>query len=112
MPVDTYALAGRSEPSLNLAGMRMPRKRMSERASRSNLRSRAPSPCVPALNFAPEGQAIGSERLTLQAGTNTVTVRAKIESPGATLVEGTLTAAAEELVDLLARFRYKSQGHC
>ena len=98
VPVDTYALAGRSEPSLNLAGMRMPSQAYVGESFPIEFEIESPESVRASLELRAEGQAIGSERLTLQAGTNTVTVRAKIESPGATLVEGTLTAAAEELV--------------
>ena len=98
VPVDTFALAGRAEPSLHIAGMRIPSQAYVGESFPIEFEIESPESVRVNLELRAEGQVIGSERLALQAGTSTVLVRAKIESAGATLVEGTLTTASEERV--------------
>ena len=98
VPVDTYALAGRAEPRLHLAGMRMPSQAYVGESFPIEFEIESPDAVRANLELRADGQLIGSERLALQAGTSVIVARAKIESPGATLVEGQLTSAAEDEV--------------
>ena len=96
VPVDTYALEGRAEPRLRLAGMRMPSQAYVGESFPIEFEIESPGSVRASLELRADGQLIGSERVALQAGTSAIVARANLESPGATLVEGKLTTAAEE----------------
>ncbi|MCY4189251.1 MAG: VWA domain-containing protein [Bryobacterales bacterium] len=98
VPIDTYALAGRAVPSLHLGGMRMPSQAHVGEGFPIEFEIESLAPAHASLDLRADGQLIGSERLALQAGRNTVAARAKIDSPGASLVEGVLTTSAGERV--------------
>ncbi len=96
--VDTVALPGRSEPLLRLRGLRMPRHAFAGERFPIEFDVESPEPQVARLELLAEGRAIGEEAVRLPAGASTVTARARIETPGATLVEGRLgTAGAGQL---------------
>lgn len=92
VPIDTVSLAGRPQPQLRLAGLRMPRQAFVGERFPIEVDVESPEPVQARLDLEAEGQRIGSQAVELAAGRNTVTARARIESPGATLVEGVLTA--------------------
>ena len=92
VPIDTVSLAGRPEPQLRLAGLRLPYQAFVGERFPIEFDVDSPEPVQARLELRAEGKAIGGESMRLPSGLSTVTARARIESPGATLVEGTLAA--------------------
>lgn len=91
--VDTVALPGRPEPDLRLAGVRLPLRAFAGERFPIELDVESPAGLDAALELRAEGRPIGEESVVLPTGRSAVTVRARIETPGATLVEGRLSAA-------------------
>ena len=92
VPIDTVSLAGRPEPGLRLAGLRLPRRSFVGERFPIEFDVDSGERVQAELELRAEGRSIGGETLQLAAGRSTVTARASIESPGATLVEGVLSA--------------------
>ena len=92
VPIDTVALSGRSQPDLRLAGLRLPRRAFVGERFPIEFDVDSPEPVQARLELRAEGKAIGGESMQLPMGRTTVTARATIKSPGATLVEGLLSA--------------------
>ena len=92
VPIDIVALDGRAAPRLHLAGLRVPRQAFEGERFPIELEIDSPEPLQARLELQAEGRPIGSETVRIPAGRSTVTARARIESPGATLVEGRLAA--------------------
>ncbi len=93
VPVDTVALKGRTEPELRMAGLRLPRHAFAGEQFPVEFEVDSPGNAETRLELFAEGRPIGSDTILLAAGRNTVTARASIESPGATLLEGILRGA-------------------
>ncbi len=93
VPVDTVVLDGRPEPELGLAGLRLPRQAFVGERFPIEFEVDSPQAAEARLELLAEGRPIGSDTIRLSEGRNTVTARARIESPGATLVEGMLSGA-------------------
>ena len=91
VPIDTITLAGRPEPQLHLAGVRVPSQAFVGEKFPIEFEVNSPTASKARLELSAEGQPIGGQSLDLPAGRSTVLARARIESPGATLVEGQLT---------------------
>ena len=92
--IDTVALAGRPEPRLRLAGLRVPRQAFVGERFPIEFEVDSPEPLRARLELRAEGSPIGGESVELPRGRSSVTARARIESPGATLVEGLLRAGS------------------
>lgn len=95
VPVDTVALEGRPEPSLRVAAVRVPPQAFVGERFPIEFEVESPAPVRASLALRAEGVPIGGQELQLAQGRSAVTVRARIETPGATLVEGLLAADAE-----------------
>ena len=93
VPVDTVALQGRSEPQLRVAGLRLPRQAFTGEQFPIEFDVESPEAAEARLELRAEGRPIGSDTIRLSRGRNSVTARARIDSPGATLVEGILSGA-------------------
>ncbi len=98
VPVDTVALAGRADPDLRVAGLRLPRHAFAGERFPIEFEVEAPAAAETRLELFAESHPIGSDMVLLAEGRNTVTARASIESPGATLVEGVLSGAGPAAV--------------
>ena len=92
--IDTVALPGRPEPQLHLAGLRVPSQAFVSERFPIEFEVDSPEALDARLELRAEGRAIGGEDVRLPRGRSTVTARARIETPGATLVEGLLRAGA------------------
>lgn len=92
VPIDTVPLAGRPEPQLRLAGLRVPHQAFVGEQFPIEFDVDSPEAVEARLELRAEGKLIGGESMSLPGGRSTVTARARIESPGATLVEGALGA--------------------
>ena len=95
VPVDTVALEGSPEPSLRVAAVRVPPQAFVGERFPIEFEVESPEAVRASLALRAEGVPIGGQELQLAQGRSAVTVRARIETPGATLVEGLLTADAE-----------------
>ena len=93
VPVDTVALQGRTEPQLRVAGLRLPRQAFTGEQFPIEFDVESPEAAEARLELRAEGRPIGSDTIRLSQGRNSVTARARIDSPGATLVEGILSGA-------------------
>lgn len=92
VPIDTVSLAGRPQPRLRLAGVRTPQQAFVGERFPIEFDVDSPEAVEARLELRAEGKTIGSESVRLESGRSTVTARARIESAGATLVEGVLEA--------------------
>ena len=92
VPVDTVTLAGRPDPRLSIGSVRFPREAFVGEQFPVEFEVENPESGEATLELRAEGRPIGSQAVQLPAGTSTVTARARIELPGATLVEGILSA--------------------
>lgn len=92
VPVDTIALDGRAEPGFDIGTVRIPREAFVGERFPIEFEVDSPVPASAELDLRAEGRSIGGRSLRLPAGRSTVTVRARLESPGATLIEGVLDA--------------------
>lgn len=96
VPIDTVGLAGRPEPQLSLAATRMPPQAFAGERFPLELEVESPVAMPARLELSADGQAIGGEDLRLAAGRSAVTARARIDAPGTALIEGVLSAGANE----------------
>ena len=93
VPVDTVELAGRSEPEFDIGTVRVPHEAFVGEQFPIEIEVDSPAPLEARLELRTEGRRIGGQSLRLPAGRSTVLARARIESPGATLIEGLLDAS-------------------
>lgn len=90
--VDTVVLEGRTPPQLQLRGLRIPARAFAGERFPIEFDIESPSAVRATLDLRAEGLSIGGDTVDLSNGASTVTVRARISTPGATLVEGRLGA--------------------
>ena len=92
IPIDTFVLAGRQAPDFRLASVRIPMQAFAGERFPIELEVDAPEPMQARLELTADGQPIGGSDLTLAQGRGIVTAHARIETPGTSLIEGTLLA--------------------
>lgn len=88
--VDTVALAGRKAPTLNLTAVTMPNQAFVGERFPIDLTVHSPAASTASVELHAEGKTIGESQLRLPEGEGLVTVRARLDIAGATLIEGTL----------------------
>ncbi len=92
VPVDTISLGGREEPELHISGVQVPPRAFAGERFPVEFQVECPTPANAQLELRAEGRLIGSQALRLSPGSTTVRARARIVSPGSTLIEGVLAA--------------------
>lgn len=92
VPVDTVALDGRSEPKFDIGAVRIPHEAFVGERFPIEFEVDSPAAVAAELDLRAEGRLIGGRSLSLPSGRSSVTVRARLDTPGATLIEGVLDA--------------------
>lgn len=93
VPIDVVPLPGRARPELSLEGVRTPAQAYVGELFPVELTIRSPRAADAAVEITAEGRVLGRSSVRLREGINRVTVRARIESPGPTLLGGRIEAA-------------------
>ncbi len=90
VPVDTFALAGRSAPQLTIESVTMPAVAFTGEKFAIDLTVRSPHRCAGVIELAAEGKSLGSSPVTFEAGMNQLRVHASVSEPGAIGMTGTI----------------------
>ena len=93
VPIDTVALTGREAPALSLVAVTIPAQAFVGERFPIELTVRSPSASTATVELRAEGKTIGESTVQLPAGEGVVTVRARLDVAGATLIEGSLRSA-------------------
>lgn len=94
VPIDTVALAGREPPELSLEAAAMPARAFTGERFPIALTVRSPAAADASVELRAEGKTIGESVLRLPEGESVVTVRARLDAAGSSLIEGTLRSPA------------------
>ncbi|HYM09579.1 MAG TPA: VWA domain-containing protein [Bryobacterales bacterium] len=92
VPVDTYALAGRGQPALELESVSLPAQAFTGEKFHIEAGVRSPRAAPATVEITAEGKPIGRAAVKLAAGTNTLRVRVQLDAAGATPVTGVVRA--------------------
>lgn len=90
--VDTYALAGREQPSLRLEAVVLPPRAFTGERFPIDLVVSAPRNASGTVEITAEGRLLGSSPVSLSAGSNPLRVSASVSEPGAIDISGTVRA--------------------
>jgi Ca-activated chloride channel homolog len=82
IPIDTFALAGRSKPGLHLDSISLPSNAFTGEQFPIDLLVSAPSAGPAEIELAAEGRQLGKSEVQLQAGPNPVRMHASLNTPG------------------------------
>ena len=93
VPVDVVVLPGRPTPALRLAGATVPAQAFVGERFPIELSIDSPEATPASIRLTADGQELGVSQVNLRAGRNLVTVRARLERPGAALIRGEALAA-------------------
>ncbi len=91
IPVDTYLLNGRSENELRLLSVSMPRQAYAAEQLPIDLTVQSPNQTSAMIAVSADGKHLGENPVELSKGVSQVHVRTRINTSGATTVEGRLT---------------------
>ena len=83
IPIDTYPLAGRAEPRLQLESVRLPTVAFTGERFPIEISVQSPEKAVGTLELTGEGKALGASPVTLEPGLNNLRVTASLATPGA-----------------------------
>jgi uncharacterized protein YegL len=92
IPVDTLALGGRSSSGLRLSAASIPRRAFSGEEIPLNLTVLSPARAPATIDVFAEGRLLGHQPVSLQAGTNSVRVNARVKAAGVVSVSGRIQA--------------------
>ena len=93
VPVDVIPLPGRGAPELRLLGVSIPAQAFVGERFPVELAIESPAETPVSIRLSAEGSELGVSQATLRPGRNLVTVRARLEAPGAALIAGEVLAA-------------------
>jgi uncharacterized protein with von Willebrand factor type A (vWA) domain len=91
IPVDTIALNGRPESELRLVSVSMPRESYSGDQVPIDLAIQSPVQSAARVSVSAEGRTLGENAITLNEGLNQIRVHARVNSAGATSIQGKVT---------------------
>ncbi|MBL0155868.1 MAG: VWA domain-containing protein [Bryobacterales bacterium] len=83
IPIDTYALAGRAEPRLQLDSVRLPTVAFTGERFPIEITVQSPEKATGTLELTGEGKALGASPIALEPGLNNLRVTASLATPGA-----------------------------
>lgn len=92
IPIDVIPLAGRAAPDLRLEGVTLPTQAFVGEQFPIEIALSSPNAAEATIQLSAEGKQIGSSSVRLLEGRSIVTARARLDSPGATLIRGTINA--------------------
>jgi Ca-activated chloride channel family protein len=93
VPIDTIALAGRTQPQLQTQAVGVPGAAFTGEAFPVDLTIYSPRATPATIELAAEGKIIGTHQVTLSAGENRVRVRTSLNAAGAIDLSGKVQAA-------------------
>ena len=88
VPVDTFALAGRLKPGLEIETVTLPAAAFTGERFAIDLVVRSPRRASGVIEVAAEGKRIGANPVALEAGENRLRIHASISEPGAIAITG------------------------
>jgi len=94
IPVDTYPLPGRPEPSLRLESASFPTLTFAGEKFPIDLSVHSPEPAAGEITITAAGKTLGASPVRLRRGVNRLTVRASLNTGGAFDIAGVLSAGA------------------
>ena len=92
IPIDTYALSGKSRPALHLDSVTMPTIAYSGDKFPIDLMVSSPRDAPGSVEISAEGKSLGSNRVDISQGTNQLRVHANLSASGAIEVSGVVKA--------------------
>jgi uncharacterized membrane protein len=95
IPIDTFAMAGRSQPALRLESISLPPLAFTGEQFPIDLTVSAPRAGAAEVELTAEGRTLGRSQVSLQAGTNPVRLHASLNTPGALDLSISLRSANE-----------------
>ncbi len=98
IPIDTYALAGRPIPRLQLESVRLPSVAFTGERFPIEITVRAPEKATGTLELTGEGKSLGASPIALDSGLNNLRVTASLATPGA--IDVVLQLRTQSLGDL------------
>ncbi|MCB1020798.1 MAG: VWA domain-containing protein [Acidobacteria bacterium] len=93
VPVDVVSLPGRAAPELRMAAVSMPAQAFVGERFPVELSIESPVATPVSIRLSADGTPLGVSQANLRPGRNLVTVRARLERPGAALIQGQALAA-------------------
>ena len=99
IPIDTFALEGRSSAGLRLLSVSMPHEAYAAEQVPIDLTVRSPVAATASVTIEADGRVLGSDRASLNKGVNQVHVHTRINANGATPITGRLTLDSGGTVD-------------
>ncbi len=97
IPIDTIALAGRPQPQLSLRSLVMPLQAFAGERFPIETVLESPREVAASVELRAEGKSIGRSQVRLKAGPSIVRVWAQLDTPGSTLIHGTISCPLGEL---------------
>ena len=92
IPVDTLALAGRTNTGLQLQSLSMPREAYAGEQIPIDVSLESPEASHGTIEVVAEGKSLGKNPIELERGTNVFRVHARVKSTGATSISGRIAA--------------------
>ncbi len=98
IPIDTYPLAGRAQPRLQLESVRLPTVAFTGERFPIEISVQSPEKATGTLELTGEGKALGASPVALEPGLNNLRVTASLATPGA--IDLVLNLRTQTLGDL------------
>ncbi len=92
IPIDTYPLAGRPRPRLNLDAVSLPGNAFSGERFPVDLTVTSPEPTTAEIDIRADGRPLGTTKVGLKAGANALRLHVSVESSGALTLSGAVRA--------------------
>src|SRR5579871_3712382 len=92
IPIDTFALEGRTRPNLRLESVSLPTLAFTGEQFPVDLNLSSPKAVNGTVEISAEGKLLGSNRIALEQGSNQIRVHATLATPGALNLSGLIRA--------------------
>lgn len=103
VPVDTIPLTGRSTNGLRLTSVSMPQTAYTGEQIPIDLQIVSPAAINANITLTAEGKPLGTSNVSLRFGVNEVRLHARLQTSGATAIEGSISSTSFEQAITLAR---------
>ena len=95
IPIDTFPLAGHARPNLRVESVSVPEEVFTGERFPVELTVTSPRSLDAQIDLEADGRKLGSQPVTLQPGENLVVVRASVNTTGAIVLSGSVSAKEE-----------------
>lgn len=99
IPVDTFALNGRSSSDLRLLSVSIPHQAYAAEQVPIDLTVQSPVAGIASIAVNADGRVLGQDRASMHAGLNQVHIHARVSASGATPITGRITLAGAGSVE-------------